>query len=132
MEELHLRHPEDAVCFGGTHDGVHWQLTRPTDVLLDREWTTAVESLAALGHPARLRILQLVLNGTATIRGLSEAGADTASGEGVLGTSGQIYHHVRLLAQAGWLSPGPQRTWQVPATRKIPLLVILAAAETHP
>lgn len=52
--------------------------------------------------------------------------ADLAGIEG-LGTSGQLYHHLRQLVAAGWLrSPGRGR-YEVPAGLVVALLVVVAA-----
>lgn len=79
----------------------------------------AASRLAALGHPARLAILAAVLRGqdrTADLAGLLD-----------LGTSGQVYHHVKALTAAGWLRPAARGQVAVPAERVIPLLVAIGA-----
>ena len=43
-----------------------------------------------------------------------------------IGTSGQIYHHIRTLTAAGWLRASGRGQVQVPAERVVPLLVALA------
>ena len=53
----------------------------------------AAESFAALGHAVRLRLLREILGGRRTAAELAEL-------EG-LGTTGQIYHHLRQLTAAG-------------------------------
>ncbi len=91
------------------------------NALLEADWDTAAEPLAALGHPVRLAVLRGVLTGLHTTAEL--AALDR------LGTTGQLYHHLRQLQAAGWLRSTGRRRYDVPATRVIPLLVILTAAQ---
>jgi hypothetical protein len=114
-----------AVLFTGTVDlpaGEHyeWQLGTPVEGLLDEDWSDLGATLAALGHPMRLRLLREILGGR-------HATTDLANVEG-LGTSGQLYHHLRQLTAAGWLRTGARGQYSVPPERVVPLLVILAAA----
>lgn len=97
-----------------------WQYALPTGTLLDPDWTDAVEVFAALGHPVRARLLREILGGCRTAAELAELDG--------LGTTGQIYHHLRQLASAGWLQAMGKGRWEVPAGRVVPLLVALAAA----
>ena len=89
--------------------------------VLDRDWTDLAPALGALGHPARLHILQLVARGEATTAAELTARAD-------LGSTGQIYHHLRQLVAAGWLQTHNKGRHTVPPERVVPLLVILSAA----
>ncbi len=114
-----------AVLFTGTVDlptGEHydWQLGTPVEGLLDEDWSDLGAALAALGHPMRLRLLREILGGR-------HATTELAHVEG-LGTSGQLYHHLRQLTAAGWLRTGARGQYSVPPERVVPLLVILAAA----
>ncbi|MGW6919547.1 ArsR/SmtB family transcription factor [Kitasatospora sp. NPDC054939] len=97
-----------------------WQYALPTEALLDTDWTEAVDAFAALGHPLRARLLREVLAGRRTVTELAELDA--------LGTTGQLYHHLRQLASAGWLQALGRGRYEVPAGRVVPLLVALAAA----
>src|SRR5690625_2721905 len=58
-----------------------WQLGAGTGDLLGGDWAEHADTLTALGHPVRLRLLQRVLGGVATVNELTET-------DGV-GTSGQ-------------------------------------------
>jgi len=80
---------------------------------------TSAAALAALGHPVRL-LLRQVLSGAATVTELQERAA--------LGTSGQLYHHLRQLVNVGWLRVAARGRYAVPPDRVVPLLVVLAAA----
>jgi len=99
---------------------VQWQDSLGLTELLELDGSQAAETLAALGHPVRLQLLQQVL------RGVQTAAALTAT-EG-LGTSGQVYHHLRLLVTAGWLRTKQRGSYEVPAARVVPLLVAILAA----
>ena len=79
--------------------------------------------LAALSHPVRLRLLQHVLNGSATTAELAE--------DDSLGTTGQLHHHLRALVAAGWLTSTGRGRWSIPGPRVIPLLVVIVAATTR-
>ena len=46
-----------------------------------------------------------------------------------LGTTGQIYHHLRQLTAEGWLHTKARGQHAVPAERVVPLLTILTAVE---
>ena len=98
-----------------------WQYGRTTADLLAASWQELSKAIAALGHPVRLRLLQLILAGT-------RSAADLQSVDG-LGTSGQLYHHLRQLIAAGWLMQTARGHYTVPGGRVIPLLVLLTSAE---
>ncbi|WP_369197569.1 ArsR/SmtB family transcription factor [Streptomyces djakartensis] len=97
-----------------------WQMTALTEDLLDCDGTAVAESFAALGHPVRLRLLREVLGGRRTAAELAEL-------DGV-GTTGQIYHHLRQLTGTGWLHTTGRGRHEVPPGRVVPLLVALATA----
>ncbi|WP_054814930.1 winged helix-turn-helix domain-containing protein [Nocardia arizonensis] len=101
-------------------DGYGWQMSFSTDDLLLDDADSAAECLAALGSPVRLRLLRAILYGRRTAAELAEL-------DGV-GTSGQIYHHLRQLAAVGWLQTAGRGRFEVPPGRVVPLLVALASA----
>lgn len=127
-----------AVVYAGTFRSeageVEWQYAHHVDALLgapdvagaadeDAERADLAQvavRLAALGHPARLAILAAVLRGHDRTADLAEL-LD-------LGTSGQVYHHVKTLTAAGWLRPAARGQVAVPAERVIPLLVAMGAS----
>ena len=78
----------------------------------------------ALGHPVRLLLLRQVLSGAGTVAELQERVE--------LGTSGQLYHHLRQLVGARWLQVAARGRYAVPPERVVPLLVVLAAARREP
>lgn len=97
-----------------------WQWQASTESLLEDDWSDAVQSFAALGHTVRLRLLRELLQAPRSVAELS--GLDD------LGTTGQIYHHVRQLTGAGWLHTAGHGRYEVPPERMVPLLVMLTAA----
>lgn len=127
LRELKTRSPDTgAVLFTGSvrtpeDEPVEWQQCASTDTLLAQDWSEFADTLAALGQPVRLTLLHAVLGGTRTV-------AELGTLEGV-GTSGQLYHHLRQLVSAGWLRTAGRGRYEVPATRTVPLLAILSAAQ---
>lgn len=105
-----------------TGERYDWQHGALTDDLMDDDWTRSAESLAALGHPVRLRLLREILGGRRTAAELAELDE--------VGTTGQIYHHLRQLSAAGWLHTTTRGRYEVPAGRVVPLLVALSAARS--
>ncbi|MEV6087795.1 ArsR/SmtB family transcription factor [Streptomyces parvulus] len=97
-----------------------WQHGALTEGLLDADWAESAEVFAALGHPVRLRLLREILGGRRTAAELAEL-------DGV-GTTGQIYHHLRHLTGAGWLHAAGRGRHEVPPGRVVPLLVALSTA----
>jgi DNA-binding transcriptional ArsR family regulator len=77
--------------------------------------------VAALGHPLRLSLLRLLLDGEHTVAQLVD--------ELELASTGVAYHHLNQLQSAGWVTSPHRGVWSVPATRVIPLLVIITALE---
>ncbi|MCS6997010.1 MAG: helix-turn-helix domain-containing protein [Casimicrobiaceae bacterium] len=114
------------VAFGGratlpTGETFYWQIESLTEDLLEADWQSARARLSALAHPVRLALLKALLTG---IR--DSAGLATLPG---LGTTGQLYHHLKELEAAGWIRQPRRGEFAVLAERVIPLLVILSACE---
>jgi len=130
LDALKARHPvtqeaDGAVLFTGavrvpTGHRYEWQYGLLAETLFADDWPQAAESFAALGNPVRLRLLREILGGLRTA-------AELAALEDV-GTTGQIYHHLRQLTGAGWLHTPERGRYEVPAGRVVPLLVVLTAA----
>jgi hypothetical protein len=104
-----------------TGERYEWQYGQPTEDLLSRSWPELSKTIAALAHPVRLRLLQLIMTGTRSAADLQAADE--------LGTSGQVYHHLRQLVAAGWLKQTTRGQYAVPGDRVVPLLVLLLAAD---
>lgn len=130
LDALKARHPvaedaDGAVLFTGsvrvpTGHRYDWQYGLHTETVFEGDWSETAESFAALGHPVRLRLLREILGGLRTAAEL--AALDD------IGTTGQIYHHLRQLTGAGWLHTTERGRYEVPAGRVVPLLVVLTAA----
>ncbi|MEI7034447.1 helix-turn-helix domain-containing protein [Streptomyces pratensis] len=113
-----------------TGEQYEWQYGALTGALLEEggpdgedrpdDGPATADALAALGHPVRLRLLREILGGRRTAAELAALDA--------VGTTGQIYHHLRQLTGAGWLHTTGRGRYEVPATRVVPLLVVLTAA----
>ncbi|XRQ10121.1 ArsR/SmtB family transcription factor [Actinomadura welshii] len=113
-----------AVLFTGSvtlPSGEHyeWQQGHPADDLLGDDWSQAADTMSALAHPVRLLLLREILHGARTT-------AELAAHER-LGTTGQLYHHLRQLVAAGWLRTTARGRYSVPGERVVPLLAVLAA-----
>ncbi|MFB9994748.1 ArsR/SmtB family transcription factor [Deinococcus oregonensis] len=103
---------------GGT---VAWQYGLPTRAFLNQEWDPAASVLAALGSPPRLRLLRAILKGQTRNAELAQLDE--------VGSTGQLYHHLRELVAAGWLKSTGRGIHCIPGERVVPLLIILAATE---
>lgn len=97
-----------------------WQRHAEVDRVFKQDWTGVSHVLAALGHPVRLTLLKCLLSGMTTKAELERI-------EG-LGTTGQLYHHLKTLQDAGWVRSLERGTYGVPGERVVPLLAMLSAA----
>ncbi len=125
LEGLKERVSDGAVLFTGvaplpTGEHYEWQQAAPAEELMSLDWSEFSGVLGALGHPVRLLLLRHVLGGVRTVAQLQQ--------NEHLGTTGQLYHHLRQLVAAGWLKASGRGRYVVPAHRVVPLLVTLAAA----
>lgn len=126
LKELQRRNkPGGEVLYAGTvalpgGEQYGWQMGLRAAPLLACGWDDAAPVLAALGHPLRLELLRRVLSGQRTV---AEWQADAA-----LSGAGKLYHHLRDLQAAGWLSAEGRGRYAVPGARVVPLLAILAAS----
>ncbi|WP_084759660.1 ArsR/SmtB family transcription factor [Nocardia mangyaensis] len=100
---------------------VAWQQGAGTSGMWETDWSDQAATFAALGHPVRLELLRQILSGVHATAELAE----TAS----LGTTGQLHHHLRQLVAAGWVKQSGRGSYEVPATRVVPLLVCMVGAE---
>jgi DNA-binding transcriptional ArsR family regulator len=119
--------PDDrgAVLYAGTvslPSGAQyvWQRQDSTRELIEGDWRDLSETIAALSHPMRLEILKHAL------------GQDRSTQDFMalpdMGTTGQLFHHIKALQDAGWLRSLQRGLYGVPGERVVPLLAILAAA----
>ncbi|MFC0674449.1 helix-turn-helix domain-containing protein [Brachybacterium hainanense] len=117
--------PPGAVVYAGTVavglGQVEYQWGRTTEDLLRADWAERAEPIGALGHPLRLAILRLLLDGERTVAQLVD--------ELELASTGIAYHHLHQLQGAGWASSPQRGRWTIPPRRVIPLLAIITALE---
>lgn len=99
---------------------VRWQYGLFADDLLGRDWSDLARPIEALGHPVRLELARRILGGTQTTAELLELEQ--------FASSGQLYHHLRQLVSAGWLSSPRRGFYEVPVSRVVPLLVLTMIA----
>ena len=97
-----------------------WQAEYPLPGVLAEGWEAAAGLLAALGSPVRLEIVRRLLLGGETVQELQEIPE--------LGTSGQLYHHLRDLQSAGLVIQRRRGRYGVAADKVVPALIIIAAA----
>jgi hypothetical protein len=127
LEHIQQHSPETgATIFAGqvtlpTNETYAWQVEAPLDSLLAADWMTAHTRMSALAHPVRLKILKALLVGQRDTQSL-QALPD-------MGTTGQLYHHLKELESAGWIRQPRRGEYMVLAERVVPLLTILSACE---
>ena len=97
-----------------------WQAEHPLPGVLAEGWEEAAAVLAALGSPVRLEIIRRLLMGGETVQELQEIPG--------LGTSGQLYHHLRDLQSVGVVTQRRRGRYGVAADKVVPALIIIAAA----
>lgn len=97
-----------------------WSITYGAANVLDLDHDRMATVLAALGHPARLAIVAMLLGGGATSAALQDG-----LGEG---SSGQLYHHLRSLTSAGVIAKSGRNDYRVLASAVVPLLVLMLAS----
>jgi ArsR family transcriptional regulator, arsenate/arsenite/antimonite-responsive transcriptional repressor len=102
------------------HGDVTWEiaLDAGTALALDDEPRVAV--LAALGHPARARIVRSLLRDPCGTAALQEAAG--------LASTGQLYHHLRSLTHSGLVEQDGRASYRVNGRAVVPALVLLTAA----
>lgn len=126
LDGLRTQLPADrgAVVYGGIVNlpagPVEWQIGRTQADLLGQDWPALAARLAALGHRVRLALLRALVEGPATVQALAALPG--------LGTTGQLYHHLRELESAGWVHSPERGRYAVPPERVVPLLAVLSAA----
>lgn len=104
-----------------TGERAEWQEAFPVESLLEADWSLCADALAALGHPIRLVLLREILRGARTTADLSAIEE--------LGTTGQLYHHLRQLVAVGWLRTSGRGRYEVPAPKVVPLLVMMGGSQ---
>ncbi|WP_405497153.1 ArsR/SmtB family transcription factor [Nocardia sp. NBC_00511] len=105
------------VDFGGE---LSWNIRYGAAAVLELSPAARVDVLAALGHPVRQSLVQLLLEGPRT-------GAELADGVGLTST-GQLYHHIRALTSAKIVEQHGRGAYRIPASKVVPVLVLMTAA----
>ncbi|MBF6215123.1 winged helix-turn-helix transcriptional regulator [Nocardia puris] len=106
-----------SVDFGGPVD---WTIRYSAAAVVDLPAQARVDVLAALGHPVRRALVEVLLDGPHT-------GAELAEAVG-LTSQGQLYHHVRALSSAKIVEQHGRGAYRIPAQKLVPLLIIMTAA----
>ncbi len=103
------------------HGDVNWEIALDAGTALDLPDEPRVAVLAALGHPARARIVRsLLTDGPRGTAALQEAAG--------LASTGQLYHHLRSLTHSGLVEQDGRGSYRVNARAVVPVLVLLTAA----
>lgn len=102
------------------HGTVHWDISYSPDAIVELPISSMSEVLAALGHPVRLQIVRTLLRGPANA-------ADLHAAVGV-GSSGQIYHHLKTLSSTNIVEQHGRGDYRIASKRVVPLLVSMLSA----
>jgi ArsR family transcriptional regulator len=103
------------------HGDVTWEIAVDAATALDLPDEPRVAVLAALGHPARARIVRsLLVDGPRGTAALQEAAG--------LASSGQLYHHLHSLTHSGLVEQVERGSYRVNGRAVVPALVLLTAA----
>jgi hypothetical protein len=126
LNRQHIAAPEDRgiVLYTGTvvlPSGAQyvWQRQHTARELLKQDWNDLADTIAALAHPMRLAILKYALG--------EERSTQDFMSLPDMGTTGQLFHHIKALQDTGWLRSLQRGHYGVPGERVVPLLAILAA-----
>ena len=106
-----------AVDFTGP---VTWNITYSANAAVDLAPEALSSTFAALGHPARIEIVRLLIRGNASVTDLQEAGD--------FGTTGQLYHHLKILTTASIVTKVGRNDYGIAPTHLVPVLVSMLAA----
>ncbi|WP_214404820.1 winged helix-turn-helix domain-containing protein [Pseudonocardia lacus] len=103
------------------HGDVTWSIACDAAEALDLDDEPRLAVLAALGHPARVRIVRALLAGGPSGTAALQAAAELAS-------TGQLYHHLRSLTHSGLVEQDTRGSYRVAGRAVVPTLVLLTAA----
>lgn len=102
------------------HGDVKWDIGYSPDAVLELSIRRTSDVLAALGHPVRLEIVRTLLRGPANATDLQDAVG--------LGSTGQVYHHLKALGSANIVEQHGRGDYRIGAKKVVPLLVSMLAA----
>jgi DNA-binding transcriptional ArsR family regulator len=115
---------EGRVGYSGTgpweDQSVAWQMERHWDDVVDQAPEQAHRVLSALANPTRLRIVGVLVAGAASTADLSERVE--------VGTTGQLFHHLKDLLAAGVVYQPQRGVYALRPQHVVPLLAVLSAA----
>jgi hypothetical protein len=97
-----------------------WQEEHSLPDVMEADWRPAASLLSALAHPIRLELLRRLLDGARSTADLQEIPD--------LGTTGQLYHHLRDLQAAGLVVQRGRNHYAVAADKVVPCLILVTAA----
>ncbi|MCD0175658.1 winged helix-turn-helix transcriptional regulator [Deinococcus sp. 14RED07] len=101
-----------------------WQQEADVTQLMRLDWASHSRTLEALSHPVRLRILQAILGGAHTVQEFALLPS--------MGTTGQIYHHLRELLAVDWIRANRRNHYEITPNRVVPLLVAMLSSLNSP
>ncbi|GAA1301274.1 helix-turn-helix domain-containing protein [Saccharothrix xinjiangensis] len=100
---------------------VSWRIDVTPEHALSLADRPRVEVLSALAHPARVEIVRTLLgHGPQPAAALQEAAR--------LGSTGQLYHHLKALTGSGVVEQDKRGSYRLRPSAAIPVLVLLTAA----
>ena len=116
------KRPPGRLGYGGivhTPFGAHyeWRGEHAVDELLGIEWSEIARAFGALGHRVRLDIVRALIRGVHDVSELQRQPG--------LGTSGQLYHHLRELQAAGWVRQHERSRYLVVPDRVVAVLLMV-------
>jgi len=113
------------IVYGGDESNYQWLGERELARLFEQNWSDWAGTFEALGHPVRLELLRALAHGVRDVRALGALPA--------MKTTGQLYHHLRVLAAAGWVRQLQRNHYTIVPDRVVALMIIVAAAAgPHP
>ncbi|GAA2842147.1 winged helix-turn-helix domain-containing protein [Crossiella cryophila] len=98
-----------------------WTITLPVSTVLGLPDGPRLEVLAALGHPVRAKVVRVLAQ-----HGPQGAAELQAAAE--VGSTGQLYHHLKPLTTSGLVDQDGRGRYRLRATAMVPVLILLAAA----
>ncbi|XVS66027.1 ArsR/SmtB family transcription factor [Actinosynnema sp. CA-299493] len=100
---------------------VSWQIDVTPERALSLPDRPRIEVLSALAHPVRVEIVRTLLaRGAQPATALQEAAR--------LGSTGQLYHHLKALTGSGLVEQDKRGTYRLRSAATVPVLVLLTAA----
>lgn len=118
-------HDGGAVGYGGQvalGDGqVSWRIDVTPQHALSLPDPPRIEVLSALAHPVRVEIVR-------TLLALGAQPAAALQETARLGSTGQLYHHLKALTGSGVVEQDKRGSYRLRAAATVPVLVLLTAA----